>query len=250
MYFNRKKHILSKTLMLSALINCLAFFLQGASRLIINKANIYSPDMMDTAIHNFSMVVSVLQLFATALVFYIAWKSLKKDLALVEEGDYYEMGRLQEEVFGKNVSTLNADSIKSLLEIWAVILVGVGAVYDVSSLIYRNFIIRLSISMQDHGMDFVSLYNLTHGFKYLEMFIAILIGVVMTGIFLNEKFLKIIAICISVAFILSFAIFESSSIQIFGRYIGVVWTSVIFHLTDTVGLFALALYLRKRYIGV
>ena len=35
-----------------------------------------------------------------------------------------------------------------------------------------------------------------------------------------------------------------------GQMVGIVWTSIIYHLTETVGLFLLAVYLSRRYRGL
>ena len=42
--------------------------------------------------------------------------------------------------------------------------------------------------------QFVAIYNNTHGFKYIGLLIALLIGVLMTGIFLNDRLLKVVKI--------------------------------------------------------
>ena len=96
----------------------------------------------------------------------------------------------------------------------------------------------------------MSIYNLTHGFKYQGMLIALLLGAMMTGIFLDDRALKITSIVIACLFMLSIAGPEMFTLSLMGRRYGIVWSSVIFNLMETVGLFALALYLRWRYNGV
>ena len=49
---------------------------------------------------------------------------------------------------------------------------------------------------------------------------------------------------------ISVAGLEMFTLSLLGRNYGIVWSSVIFHLMETVGLFALARYLRIRYHGV
>jgi hypothetical protein len=97
---------------------------------------------------------------------------------------------------------------------------------------------------------FVVIYNMTHGFKYLEMLSAILLGVVITGIFLNDRFLKVASMAILLFFLLSFGVLQMQTISFFGREIGIVWTSTIHHVTETLGLVFLSLYLSKRFKGL
>ena len=115
------------------------------------------------------------------------------------------MGRLQEEVFGTKLSALSADAIRRLLQIWAVILIGVEIVYDVTSTLYREFMLQLfSMELLTGGIfsgGFAVLYNSTHGFKYLGMLIAILLGIMMTGIFLNDRPLKAVAGILTLLFL-------------------------------------------------
>ncbi len=98
--------------------------------------------------------------------------------------------------------------------------------------------------------SYVTIYNNTHGFKYMGMLLAILIGVIMTGIFLKDKLLKGVTLACTALFLITFSLFQMQTIEFFGKSIGIAWTSVIFHFVETMGLIALALYLRYRYHGV
>ena len=97
---------------------------------------------------------------------------------------------------------------------------------------------------------FVMLYNMTHGFKYIEMLCAILLGVVMTGIFLSDPYLRIASLVILVLFMLAFGVFQMQTVSLMGRSVGIVWTSLIYHATETLGLFLLSLYLSRKYRGL
>ncbi len=254
MYLSKHKHLLSRALMATAALNLLSAGINGVVRLIIGRTQTLTPDMADSLSWNAQLIVSALQLILTCVIFHIAWKRLSRYMHVVSRDDREEMGRLQEEVFGKKISSLSADAIRRLLQIWAVILVGTQFVYDITSIVYRRFIMQLfgvvflSGTMVE-GM-FESLYSSTHGFKYLGMLIAIFLGVMMTGIFLNDTVLKISTGVLTLLFLASFALAQMGTISLFGHSIGVVWTSVIFHLTDTVGLLGFAVYLRKHYLGV
>ena len=48
------------------------------------------------------------------------------------------------------------------------------------------------------------------------------------------------------AFVLAFAVMQMNTITLAGRTMGIVWTSVIFHALQTIGLFSIALYLRNK----
>ena len=254
MYFGSHKHLLSRTLLWAAALNIITMGLSALVRLLLRNAVSFFPDMTEDYIWVTQIVFSFVRLLVMFMVFVIAWRKVTKYMGVVEEDDLAEMGRLQEEVFGREISSLSADAISRLLQIWAVILIGTQFVYDITSLQYRRFVNELTLLLSNGemltGTSFISLYNSTHGFKYLGMLIAILLGVMMTGIFLNDRLLKILTASITGAFLLSFSVFQMYTFNIFGRSIGVVWTSVIFHITETVGIIALSLYLRKKYRGL
>ena len=252
MYFSRKTHFLSLAIMLAALIRLSGSMIEGFIRMVVNRNVTLTPDMMDSILWNVQAGCSLAEISLIALVFYLSLKKLRRYKGLVDEDDYAQMGRLQEEVFGKNISSLSADSIEQLLQMWAVILIGAECVYFCSSIVYKRFTTELMLLLFGGRQytSFVSIYNLTHGFKYLEMLTAIVLGVVMTAIVLHDRYLKIAAAVITVVFLLAFGIFQMQTIQVSGRQIGIVWTSVIFHLTETIGLFILSVYLSKHYRGL
>jgi hypothetical protein len=132
--------------------------------------------------------------------------------------------------------------------------VGAELIYVFTSIMYRRFIgILMDALSLGEGMTdgtFVMLYNMTHGFKYLEILSAILLGVVMTGIFLNDRFLKLSSMAILLVFLISFSALQMQTVYLMGREIGIVWTSLIYHVTETLGLFLLSLYLSRHYKGL
>ena len=254
MYLSGSKHLLSRVLMAAALINIVTAMLSGLLRLILGNSSSITPDMSDGMNWIIQSVVSLLQLVLLCLLFYFAFRKLRRYMGTVAADDREEMGKLQAEVFGKSLPVLSADAIKRLLQIWAVILIGVEFVYDVTSSLYREFVIQLfTMELLTGGIfagGFSILYNSTHGFKYLGMLIAILLGIMMTGIFLDDRLLKITSLVLAVLFLVAFSVFQMNTISIFGRSVGVVWTSVIFHATETVGLLTVAVYMRTHYQGV
>ena len=51
-------------------------------------------------------------------------------------------------------------------------------------------------------------------------------------------------------YLLAFGLFQMQTVSLMGREIGIVWTSIIYHITETAGLLILSLYLTKRYKGL
>ncbi len=240
--------------MTAALINIVAASVSGLIRTVINHSTSITPDMSGELSWTVQISVSVLQLVLLCVVFYFAFRRLGRYMSVVSDDDRAEMGKLQEEVFGEKLPALSSDAIKRLLQIWAVILIGVEFVYDVTSSLYREFVLQLfNMELLTGGIfagGFTILYNSTHGFKYLGMLIAILLGIMMTGIFLDDRPLKTVAFVLAVLFLIAFSVFQMNTIDIFGRSVGVVWTSVIFHATETFGLLTVAIYMRTHYQGV
>ena len=252
MYFGKDKHLLSYSIMAAALIRFSTSSLEGLFRFILKKGNELSPDMMDEVLWRYQLAGSVFKIVTIAIVFFIAWKKLKKYRGVVDEDDRYEMGQLQEEYLGNNLSSLSADAIGQLLQIWAVILIGVECVYTVSTVIYRRFTAELMLLVVSGAQysSFVTLYNLSHGFKYIEMLTAILLGFFMTGIFLKDNRVMVVTTVIAAVFLLAFGIVQMHTVSLPGREVVIVWTSVIFHLTETVGLLIFSVYLARKYRGL
>ena len=153
MYFNNKKHILSNVLMAAAAINVVSAMLGGLMRVVVNNNISLTPDMADGILWKVQIVLSIIQLVLICIVFWLAFRQLNRYIGTVEDDDRAEMGRLQEEVFGTKLSALSADAIRRLLQIWAVILIGVEIVYDVTSTLYREFMLQLFSMELDFCMN-------------------------------------------------------------------------------------------------
>ena len=254
MYLNTKNHFLSKSIMLAAIVKIVAAFCEGGIRLFMRKSTLLSPDMLDIYLWHSQIAISLLQIFVTALIFYLAYKKLNYYIKLFDRDDLKGMGELQKEYLGDNIASLSVSSVNRLLQLWAVIFVGAELIYVFTSIMYRKFIgILMDALSLGEGMTdgtFIMLYNMTHGFKYLEILSAILLGVVMTGIFLNDRLLKLASTAILAVFLLSFAVLQMQTVYLMGREVGIVWTSIIYHATETIGLFLLSLYLTKNYKGL
>ena len=246
MYVNRKQHYLSNSLFWAAGIHISANLVMLVIRKIIQNENVTEPAMINTHLLIAQIAVSTIQVILMALVFIGAFDKLKSALSVVDESDRLKMAVLQQEAMGNKIPALTGDSIGKLLELWGAILIAIRMVYDICSMVYRRFITDL-IDLSNaaaSGEDFVAIYNNTHGFKYIGLLIAMLLGSLMTGIFLNDKLIKVITMILMTFFILSFVLIGMQTLTFAGYSIGVVWTSVIFHLVETQGLFILGLYIR------
>ncbi len=254
MYISERKHILSNAIMMAAIAKIFTALCEGGLRFFVKKNSSLSPDMLDIKLWHTQLAVSSFQIFITALIFLLTYKKLNHYINLVEKDDRKNMENLQQEYLGNKLSSLSVSSINRLLQLWTVIFVGADLIYIFTSIMYRRFIGILmdALSPGDGLSDgaFVMLYNMTHGFKYLEILSAILLGVVMTGIFLNDHFLKMASLVILVIFLISFGALQMQTVYLMGREIGIVWTSIIYHVTETFGLFLLSLYLSKNYRGL
>ena len=252
MYFSKRTHLLSYFIMGSALVRLAGAFIEGFIRMLVRRNVSFAPDFMDVILWRLQLVMSLIEIVSISFIFFFFWNKLRKYKGLIAEEDHEELGRLQKEYLGDNLATLSAAEIGQLLQMWAVILIGAECIYVVTSAIYRKFIMNLMLMAFSGGQltSFSLVYNMTHGFKYMEILTAILFGIVMTGILLSDRHLKVAALIITVIFLMSFGVFQMQTLTFSGRDIGIVWTSVIFHLTETVGLFVLSVYLSRHYVGL
>ncbi len=253
MYFSPKKHILSNVILLVTLIRFIGFVMSGSVRTLIRHGGML-PDMADQMVWRIQSGIAILTIILSACVFAVALHRIRRYFDIIPEEERSELAALQEETFGSDLSNLNGEIIRKLLETWFVIFVGVQLMYEVFSEVYRLFALRLYDAIADSGRlmtdAYTSLYNLSHSFKYQGMLIALLLGVIMTAIFLDDRTLKLVAILAASVYLLSSTGLEMATFSVLGRDVGIVWSSVIFHVIDTVGMVFLALYLRIRYHGV
>lgn len=253
MYISRKKHILTRTMMLIAVFNLLALAANSGVRLIFGRREALTPDMLDVLVFNAQLIVSGILIVVRTVVFILAKRKIKRMKRLVAEDDMEAMSILQREMIPDSLSTLSLDSIEKLIKVWAVILVGIQGAYEITAVAYKGFIsdIFSGIAPTPEGYAvFTSVYNSTHGFKYIGMLIAVVIGIYVTGIFLKDRFLEASAAALLIVFLAAFLLLNTSTITVAAREVKVVWTSVIFHTLQTVGLFVLSIYLNIRYKGM
>ena len=253
MYFSPKKHILSNMLLFVAMLRLIAAAVSLAVRLIMRRGGIL-PDLADETLARMQLVPAAAVLLITALIFLTALIEIGRNLRVIPKEERQELARLQEETFGERNAALPAETVRKLLLIWLAILVGAQSMYDLSAEIYRRFVTGLARAFIDAtgstGSAYASFYNLSHGFKYQGMLIALLLGAAMTGIFLADRILIAAVVLVAGLFMISAAGMEMYTLPVMGRAYGIVWSSVIFHFMETIGLIAVACYLRVKYHGV
>ena len=159
------------------------------------------------------------------------------------------MGRLQEDSLGNDLSALPAEMIYKLLFVWSVILVGIEIIQTIVLVMYRKFIVQLN-TLDDPAKAFEVVYNNMDGFKNLTMVFALLLGVVITAIVLENRKFTILSIVIAILLLTAFCIFNVKRIALFGAQVGFGWTTVVFQAISTVGMILFAIYLRVKYRGV
>ncbi len=244
---------MSNVILSVTMIRFVSFVISGIVRASIRKGGL-EPDMADGMIWHVQSAVAAVSVLISAAVFIIALHRVRHFMSVIPEEERDAMAALQQEAFGNANSALNAEIIRKLLETWFVIFVGVQLMYEVFSEMYRHFATGLYDAIV-HGVGITSetynsLYNISHSFKYQGMLVALMLGVIMTAIFLDDKTLKLVAILGASVYLLSSTGFEMATFSVMGQDIGIVWSSVIFHVIDTIGMAALALYLRIKYHGV
>ena len=253
MYLNTRKHYLSQAICLSSILGLIAQFLNSISRVIFSS-KLNEPDMLNSVIFNFNIGVQILVVVITTFIFFYNRKQLRAVIALVGKDDSEEIGLLQKEFNPRGISTLRAESIYQLVEIWASIMVFTQIMSMVSNYEYKRFVNDLYaiIPMENYeeSVVFSQIYNSTHGFKYIGMFAALIIGIVTTAVFLKDRFLKVIAVIITVFFFLAFSLFQMITFDTQIKIISIVWTSVIYHGMETVGLLLFSIYLARHYKGL
>lgn len=248
MFIPRKNHLFSNVLLQVSVINTCEITALALIRLWIRfRSGLMVPDMLSRRISFIQNLFTVMSLVLISLVFLRAFRKLRNVRSVISEDDYSEMAKLQEEMNPAGISSLSSYSVLQLLQIWAFVLIGVNIVQETWSAMYQNFISMLAQNLVFvTTANFFEIYNLSHGFKYIGMVTAIIIAIFVTGVFLRDTKLKWSAVITLLVFTAAFALMRMRTITVSGHNVGIVWTSVICHLMQTVGLFSVAMYLRDK----
>ena len=144
---------------------------------------------------------------------------------------------------------------KKLVVLWGVILIPIQLINDMTVMLYTRMLELLQHVLSESAIDgdgqiFAMIYDSTHGFKYICIFLAILLGIVMTGELLEKRKLLILCAVFAVMFMIAFTAFRMQTIEIntIATYeIGINWTSTIFHALTTFGLMFIGFYIYKEF---
>lgn len=253
MYLNSQRHYLSKAICISSLLSLFTQLLNALARILF-KSKQSGPDMLNTQVFSINIVIQIILIGFIVLIFLHYIKKMRHLIQIINEDDSDEMAALQKKYIPDSISTLRGESIYQLLEIWAVIMIFVQIISLVSNYKYKSFVSGLyevlPMDTYENAVTFSDIYNSTHGFKYIGMFSAIVIGIFVTAVFLKDRFLKILATGVTIFFVLAFTIFQMVTFYTEVKIISIVWTSVIYHGLETIGLISFSIYLSKHYKGL
>lgn len=253
MYLNSQRHYLSKAICISSLLSLFTQLLNALARILF-KSKQSEPDMLNTQVFSINIVIQIILIGFIVLIFLHYIKKMRHLIQIINEDDSDEMAALQKKYIPDSISTLRGESIYQLLEIWAVIMIFVQIISLVSNYKYKSFVSGLyevlPMDTYENAVTFSDIYNSTHGFKYIGMFSAIVIGIFVTAVFLKDRFLKILATGVTIFFVLAFTIFQMVTFYTEVKIISIVWTSVIYHGLETIGLISFSIYLSKHYKGL
>ena len=242
-----KNYILSDSLAKAALLNFLCVLVGAGIRFIFRHAEELRPDMQDMNFALVGMVIAIVRVMLTAVIFLMANRRIK---AVIANEGFADPDKLKEEMNPAGSTLLTAYSTRKMLQVWGVILVAANLLQEFCSRMYQNVMDQLQSYYFGESMvsnEAVSVYNSTHGFKYIGMITALIIGFFVTGVFLNDRKLMVLSALMMIAFALAFGMFQMFTLKFADRSIGIVWTGVIYHLTNTVVLFIFSQYTRKKH---
>lgn len=138
------------------------------------------------------------------------------------------------------------DLDRSMIVIWGFVTIGVQILYYISSYHYGMLVNEMMSDLSPY--DYGTFYASTHVFKYAPMFIGVIMGIIITGAVLRDKWLVLISMLLSVAYIACYGMEDMIPIPLWnGSQLGLVVPALIFHITESVGLLALGIYCKKKY---
>lgn len=140
-----------------------------------------------------------------------------------------------------------------LLRIWGVILIPIQLINEIVVMLYTRMLDIVEYVLVNSGNDaegqiFAMIYDSTHGFKYICIFIAILLGIMITGEIIEKRVLVLMSLAIAILFMFAFTILRMQSFAVDSIVkfdLGINWASMIFHVLNTLGLFGLGVYLLR-----
>lgn len=252
MYLNKNKHIISYFLIIAAAIKIAAMMGNALARQLLTRGD-SDIAALNTNIAQAGLFISFLQFVFLVIAYIYFYKKIRKYKNIFPVEEQIEIAKLQAENLKDGVSVLNINQTEHMLKLWGFILIMMQLISDVSTKMYENLIMYILslITLSDFDASiFVAIYNSSHGFKYICMMTALIIGTYISSLFLDDRVLKIAAFVSLVLFMVTFRYTDSTALSMLGREMIIVWTSVLFHISETIGLLFIAIYIRIKYKGM
>lgn len=137
---------------------------------------------------------------------------------------------------------------RDLMLVWGFITVIIQAIYYISSAYYTEILGMMREILSVH--EYTKFYVSTHTYKYVPMFIAIIMGAVITAIILRSKFIFTTTVVICVIYGACYGTGQEFMIAVGqGKYVGVIVSALIYHLVQSVGIMGMGIYIRRTYYG-
>ncbi len=245
-------HFLSWTMLNAAIINAMIMLANIFLRKRLRQVQRLNPDMLDEHYWHWMMGLSGIQVFLFAGFFLHSYLLFRRRSRIM--GSNWKSGQLQENTTSKKEYVLSDHMVRQLMQLWCIILVGVKILDVFFTVLYRNFVSNLfdtvDLTSEESLRLFRRMYSNTHAFKYVDMLVAIALGIFITGIFLSDRILKVAATVLMVLFIAAATQAQMHALTIFHMKVGILWSSAFYQLLQTFGLLGFSLYLRQRYRGV
>lgn len=140
-----------------------------------------------------------------------------------------------------------SESDRPIIVIWGFVTIGVQVLYYISSHYYSLLVNEMMSDMSPYAYE--EFYASTHVFKYAPMFIGVTMGIIITGALLKDKWLVMISLGLSVAYIACYGMENMITVTLpNGSQLGLVVPALIYHIMESVGILLLGIYCKKKYM--
>ncbi len=138
------------------------------------------------------------------------------------------------------------DLDRVMIVIWGFVTIGVQILYYISSYYYGMLVNEMMSDLSPY--EYGTFYASTHVFKYAPMFIGLIMGIIITGAVLRDKWLVLICLILSSGYIACYGMEDMIPVVLpNGSQLGLVIPALIFHITESVGILLMGLYCKKKY---
>ncbi len=135
---------------------------------------------------------------------------------------------------------------RALIVIWGFVTIGVQILYYISSYHYGMLVNEMMSDLSPY--EYGTFYASTHVFKYAPMFIGVIMGFIITGAVLRDKWLVLVSLIISIGYIACYGTDDMIPLVLWnGSQLGLVVPALIFHVTESAGILLLGIYCKRKY---